>query len=111
MPSLGQSMEYKVVLTSQAQLDFRNITHYFLYELKSEQATISVTDDMEKTIERLSYIASGLKLCDDPRLRDLGYHTIHFKRHNYFMLYRIQDDTVYVDAVYHDLQNYESFFE
>lgn len=104
-------MEYKVVLTSQAQLDFRNITHYLLYELKSKQATISVTDDMEKTIERLSYIASRLKLCDDPRLRDLGYRTIHFKRHNYFMLYRIQDDTVYVDAVYHDLQNYESFFE
>ena len=71
-------MEYKVFLTSQAQLDFRNITHYLLYELKSEQATISVTDDMEETIERLSYMTSGLKLCDDPRLRDLGYRTIHF---------------------------------
>lgn len=107
MPSLGQNMEFKVVLTSQAQLDFRNITYYLLYELKSEQATISVTNDMEHTIERLSYMASGLKLCDDPRLRDLGYRTIHFKRHNYFMLYRIQDDTVYIDAIYHDLQDYE----
>lgn len=100
-------MEFKVVLTSQAQLDFKNITHYLLYELKSEQATISVTDDMENTIKRLSYMASRLKLCDDPRLRDLGYRTIHFKRHNYFMLYRIQDDVVYIDAIYHDLQNYE----
>ena len=62
---------------------------------------------MENTIERLSYMASGLKLCD-PRLRDLGYRTIHFKRHNYFMLYRIQDDMVYVDAIYHNLQNYEN---
>lgn len=104
-------MEYKVVLTSQAQLDFRNITHYLLYELKSEQATISVTDDMERTIERLSYMASGLKLCDDPRLRDLGYRTIHFKRHNYFMLYRIEGGVVYVDAIYHDLQNYEDISE
>lgn len=100
-------MEYEVVLTSQAQLDFRNITHYLLYEFKSEQAAIGVTDDMEKTIERLSYMASGLKLCDDPRLRDLGYWTIHFKRHNYFMLYRIEDGVVYVDAIYHDLQDYE----
>lgn len=40
-------MEFKVVLTSQAQLDFRNITYYLLYELKSEQATISVTNEME----------------------------------------------------------------
>ncbi|HBI62907.1 MAG TPA: type II toxin-antitoxin system RelE/ParE family toxin [Lachnospiraceae bacterium] len=100
-------MEFKVVLSRQAQIDFRNITHYLLYDLRNEQAAISVTNDMEHTIEQLSYMAGGLKLCDDPRLRDLGYRTIHFKRHNYFMLYRIQDDTVYVDAIYHDLQNYE----
>lgn len=105
--SLEQSMEFKVVLTSQAQLDFRNITNYILYELRSEQAATSVANDMEHTIERLSYMAGGLKLCDDPTLRDLGYRTIHFKRHNYFMLYRIQDDMVYIDAIYHDLQNYE----
>lgn len=104
-------MEYKVVLTSRAQLDFKNIIHYLLYDLRSEQAAISVTDDIEHTIERLSYMASRLKLCDDSRLRDLGYRTIHFKRHNYFMLYRIQDSIVYVDAIYHDLQAYESFFE
>jgi len=103
-------MEFKVVLTSRAQLDFKNITHYLRYELKNEQATINVTNDMEHTIERLSYMASGLKLCDNPRLRDLGYRTIHFKRHNYFMLYRIQDDIVFVDAIYHDLQNYEDIF-
>lgn len=40
MQKSGQSMDYKVALTSQAQLDFRNITHYLLYKLKSEQATI-----------------------------------------------------------------------
>lgn len=102
-------MEYKIVLTRRAQLDFRNITHYLLYELKSEQAAISVTNDMEKTIERLSYTAGGLKLCEDPQLRDLGYRTIYFKLHNYFILYRIQDGVVYVDAIYHDLQDYESF--
>lgn len=58
-------MEYKVVLTSRAQLDFKNIIHYLLYDLRSEQAAISVTDDIEHTIERLSYMASRLKLCDD----------------------------------------------
>lgn len=104
-------MEFKIVLTSQAQLDFRNITRYLFDELRSEQATISVINDMENTIERLSYIAGGLKLCDDPRLRGLGYRKIHFKHHNYFMLYRIQDDIVYVDAIYHDLQDYESLID
>ncbi len=78
MPSSGQSMEFKVVLTSQAQLDFKNITRYLRYELRNEQATISVMNDMEHTIERLSYMAGGLKLCDNSRLRDLGYRIIHF---------------------------------
>lgn len=102
-------MEFKVVLTNRAQQDFKNIICYLLYELKSEQAAISVTNDMEHTIMRLSYIAGGLKLCSEARLRNLGYRTIHFKYHNYFMLYRIHDDTVYVDAIYHDLQDYENF--
>ena len=30
---------------------------------------------------------------------------------NYFMLYRMQDDMVYVDAIYHNLQDYDSFFK
>ena len=33
---------------------------------------------------------------------------IHFKRHKYFMLYRIEGDKVYVDGIYHDSQDYEN---
>lgn len=100
-------MGFEVVLTSQAQLDFRDITNYLLYKLKSDQAADSVVSDMENTIERLSHIADSLKLCEDPRLRDLGYRTIHFKHHKYFMLYRVEGVHVYVDGIYHDLQDYE----
>ncbi len=31
-------------------------------------------------------------------------------RHRYLMLYRIEDATVYIDAIYHHLQNYENTF-
>lgn len=47
-------------------------------------------------------------MCDNPKLRALGYHTIHLKRHKYFMLYKIIDDMVRVDGIYHDLQDYEN---
>lgn len=53
-------------------------------------------------------MAGSLKLCDDSKLRALGYRTIHFKHHKYFMLYRIQDGKVYVDGVYHDSLDYEN---
>ena len=47
-------------------------------------------------------------MCDNPRLRTLGYHRINFMSHRYFMLYRIEGNTVYVDNVFHELQDYEN---
>lgn len=107
MQNSGQSMDYEVILTIPAKAQLDHIIEYILSEYENTQAALGIMDDAEETKYRLSHVASGLKLCEDPRLRDLGYRTIHFKRHNYFMLYRIQDGIVYVDAIYHNLQDYE----
>lgn len=101
-------MEYEVVLTTQAKTDFRQIINYLLFKLNNEQAATNVTNDMENTIDQLSHVAGSLKMCEDERLRALGYRMIHFKRHKYFMLYRIEGSVVYVDGIYHDLQDYEN---
>ncbi len=63
---------------------------------------------MLETKVRLSLVADSLKLCANPKLRALGYRTILLKRHRYFMLYKIIDDMVRVDGIYHDLQDYEN---
>lgn len=105
---LEENMEYKVVLTAKAELHFRNIIYYLLHELESQQAAASVMDDFEETVDRLSYIAGSLKLCDDEQLRSKGYRTIHFRRHKYLMVYSIDDDAVYVEGIYHDMQDYEN---
>ncbi len=101
-------MEYEVLLTTQAKMDFRRIINYLLYELESEQAATNVVNDMENTLDRLSHIAGSLKFCEDSRLRALGYRTIHFRRHKYSMLYRIEGNRAYVDGIYHNLQDYEN---
>ena len=31
-----------------------------------------------------------------------------FQKYRYFMLYRIEDDVVYVDDIFHELQDYEN---
>lgn len=69
---------------------------------------MNILSDAEDTLKRLSNMADSLKLCENIRLHDLGYRKIHFKRHNYLMLYRIEGNKAYVDAVYHDLQDYEN---
>ena len=57
---------------------------------------------------QFAQIAGSLKLCDAPKLRHLEYRTNHLKRHRYFLLYKIIDNIVRVDGIYHDLQNYEN---
>lgn len=104
-------MDYKVIITHPARDQLDDVIRYILYELQNEQAALSVMQDADETGRRLSRIAGNLKLCDDPRLRTLGYRMIHFKNHHYFMLYRIEGSMVYVDAVYHDLQDYENISE
>lgn len=100
-------MEYEVILSEQAKDDFRKIVHHLLYEFGNEQAAANVINDMEDTITRLSRIAISLKLCDEPELRATGYRTIHFRRHRYFLVYRVIENQAYVIDVFHDLQDYE----
>ncbi len=89
-------------------MQLAQILRYLRQDLESEQAARSVKADMEDTKIRLSHIAGSLKLCDSPRLRALGYRTIHLKHHQYFVLYKVIDNMVRVDGIYHDLQDFEN---
>lgn len=100
-------MDYEVILTATAKTQLDQIIYYILSEFGSEQAALSVMEDADNIRDKLAHVAASLKFCDDSNLRALGYRMIHFKYHRYFMLYRIEDDKVYVDAIYHDLQDYE----
>ena len=101
-------MDYKVVLTRGAEKDLDRFITYLLFEKKSEQAAGNVLDDFEETKRILTYVAGSLKLCDHPRLRESGYRRINFLSHRYFMLYRIENDTVYIYVIFHELHDYEN---
>lgn len=106
--SWSTDTDYDIILTDNAKSQVSEILDYIFFTLKNPQAALDVEQDMKETSKRLTHIAGSLKLCDDPKLRELGYHTIHLKRHNYFMLYKIMGKQVFIMAVYHDLQDYES---
>lgn len=101
-------MAYKVVITADAKNDLDQFIHYLIFDQKNTQAARNVLNDFDATIESLSYVAKSLKFCDNPRLRQLKYHRINFLNHRYFMLYRIVDDVVFVDNIFHGLQDYEN---
>ncbi len=101
-------MEYKVVITSDAEADLDGFLRYLLLEKKSDQAASNVLNDFEATKISLSKVAGSLKLCDNPRLRELGYRRMNFLSHRYFMLFRLKGNTAIVDNIFHELQDYEN---
>lgn len=101
-------MDYKVVVTKDAEANLEHFIKYLIVEKESTQAAENVLNDYDATIESLRHVAGSLKLCDNPNLRQLEYRRINFLNHRYFMLYRIVDQIVFVDNIFHELQDYEN---
>ena len=101
-------MGYRVVMMEGAEEDLDRFVAYLLFEKKNEQAARNLLDDFEKTKISLSNVAESLRLCDNPKLKELEYRRINFLSHRYFMLYRIEENTVFVDNIFHELQDYEN---
>lgn len=107
---LVTGMGYKVIIMPPAK---RRLDMYVLYTVETlgnRQAAKAILADAKETKKRLSTAAESLKICDNPLLAKYGYRKIKFAKHKFVMLYRIQDDTVIVDGMFHELQDYEGLF-
>ncbi|WP_310603657.1 type II toxin-antitoxin system RelE/ParE family toxin [Anaerosporobacter sp.] len=101
-------MEFKVVMTEDAEADLDRLVSYLLFVKKNEQAARNLLDDFEVTKGSLIQVAGSLKDCTNLRLKEHGYRRINFRNHRYFMLYRIEGGIVVVDNIFHELQDYEN---
>jgi len=101
-------MEYKILITTDAEEDLNQFIRYLLLKKKSKQAASNLLEDFETTIKDLSQIAGSLKYCSNPKLKEMGYKRKNFISHKYYLLYRIVDDIVYVDRIFHELQDLEN---
>ena len=96
-------MDYKIVVTRDAGEDLGHFINYLIIEKGNMQAAENLLNDYDATIESLKHVAGS-----NPRLRQSGYRRINFLSHRYFMLYRIMDNVVFVDNIFHELQDYEN---
>ena len=101
-------MDYKVVITIDAEKDLEKHIKYLIEVKKNDQSARSVLNDFEETKESLSRVAGSLQFCKNPKLRKLGYRRINYLHHDYFMLYRVVDDLAIVDSIFHFLEDYEN---
>ena len=98
-------MGFKVTIAPSAEKDISAFLDYLLLEKKNYQAAKAVFDDYEETIMSLTELAGSLRMCEEPELKARGYYRILFKKHRYYLLYRMDELNVYVEAVLHELQD------
>jgi plasmid stabilization system protein ParE len=101
-------MEYNVVISELAQEQYDNILDYICNTLQNPQAVKSIMQDFDSTRELLKAQASTYGYCNSERLRDLKFHKLHFLKHRYIFVYRINNSTVVIEGIYHELQDYEN---
>lgn len=101
---------FDVIISPKALAQLNDYIDYLQYTLLNNQVAGNLWQDALETRDQLSKVADSLKFCAHPQLKKHGYHIIHFMRHRYLMLYRIEGTTAYVDGIYHQLQDYENIF-
>ena len=101
---------YKTHITPKAQELLNRYIDYIQYTLLDEQGADAVLLDALETIDILEMVAGSMTFCESEELRNLGYHKILFQRHDYVMIYRIIGDIASIDAIYHQMQDYEKLF-
>ena len=101
----------KVIMTKRASEQLNKYVKYIKKRFKNDSAASSVLQDARDTKATLLNVADSLKYCEDTDLRAPGYRTVHFRKHRYFFVYEIRNNIAYIEAVYHDLQDYENIFK
>lgn len=101
-------MDYKVVITIDAENDLYRHIEYILEEFKNVQAAKSVINDFEETKKNLKKSAGSLQYCVNPRLKAQGYKRINYIHHDYFMLFRVVGDMAIVDNIFHFKEDFEN---
>jgi hypothetical protein len=101
-------MQYNIKTSVLAEEQYDNILLHISYKFKNKQALENIMDDYDATIEMLETSAGSFGYCNNERLKQLGFHKIHFQKHRYLFVYRIFGDEVIIEGMYHELQDYEN---
>ena len=99
---------YQVTSTPDAEADVLRHYLYIKLRLKNPEAADAYLEDFDDTVEMLSKAAGSLRIGDDPIIRSRDLRRINLMRHDYFIVYFIDEDEAVIIAVGHhdeDLHN------
>ncbi len=101
-------MDYKLIITKTAEDQIDNIVGYVAKVLNNVTAAKSILSDIELAYTKLENSAEIFPYCNDSYLEGRGYRKINLKRHDYVIIYRVEETRVYILGVFHMKENYGS---
>ena len=103
---LGRSMTYNLVISDRTEELIDNIVEYLVRKLKNEQAAVHFLDDLESIYARLEENPFQFHLSADKYLKAREYREAFLPAMAYKAVFRVEDHTVYIVGVFHDLENH-----
>ena len=103
--------KYTVSVTKKAKEKLRKYLCYLKDVKKNPQAAKNVMQDFRETRKELEAVAGSLKEPENAELKQAGLKRINFRRHNYFLLYRIEGNKAIIITMFHSLEDPDSYLE
>ena len=97
-------MAYRLVILDSADADREEIVRFLVEEAGNPSAAKRFLDDMDRESRLIAQFPTIHNLSRVLEVADRGYRTALFG--NYIMLYRFEDDVVYIAHIFHQRQDY-----
>ena len=105
-------MPYQVDISPRAKQISKECFDYLMHEVEgcgNPFAASRFIKEYDELLNRLVDHASSYNFCEEKHLRKMGIRKARFSRLNYKVFFHVtDDDTVIIDLICHDLQNYQN---
>ena len=99
-------MAYNLVITDRADELIDNLVSYLMNKLKNTDAALHFLDELDAVYDRLAENPFQYPESRDTYLLRRGYREALLQGMSYRVVFRIDQHTVFIVGVYHDLENY-----
>ena len=99
-------MAYKLIITEHADHLIDKLVRYLFHKLHHPEAALHLMDRLDAVYERLADNPLQFPESSDALLYRKGYREALLAEMDYRVVFRIEDQTVYIVGVYHCLEDY-----
>ena len=99
-------MAYSLIITDRTEEQLDNIVFYLLDSLGSRQGAVNFLNCVDDIYERLLDNSYQFPINNDGFLCSKGYREAIMVEMQYKMIFRVDDENVFILGIFHDRENY-----